>query len=65
MVSGFYRVVCDELARAGFAYLGNAKGSHEKWQNAQTGRLVLVPRNLKSRHTANAILKSAGLGKKF
>ena len=65
MAPGFYRAVCDDLAKAGFTYLANAKGSHEKWQNAQTGRLVLVPRNLKSRHTANGILKSAGLEKKF
>lgn len=64
MAPGLFRAVRDELIKAGFACLANAKGSHEKWQNAKTGRLVLVPRNLKSRHTANAIMKSAGLGKK-
>ncbi|WP_422373293.1 type II toxin-antitoxin system HicA family toxin [Hoeflea sp.] len=65
MAPGFYRQVCEELTRAGFAYLSNAKGSHEKWRNPETGRLVLVPRNLKSRHTANAIMKSAGVEKKL
>jgi predicted RNA binding protein YcfA (HicA-like mRNA interferase family) len=65
MAPGFYRAVCDEPAKAGFAYLTHAKGSHEKWQNAKTGRLVLVPRSLKSRHTANGIMKSAGLKKRF
>jgi predicted RNA binding protein YcfA (HicA-like mRNA interferase family) len=43
----------------------NAKGSHEKWQHAETGKIILVPRNLKSRHTANAILKDMGVPKKF
>ncbi len=35
------------------------KGSHEKWVNAD-GRTLIVPRHLRSRHTANGILKDAG-----
>jgi predicted RNA binding protein YcfA (HicA-like mRNA interferase family) len=48
----------------GFRYAGNAKGSHENWENV-TGKRLLVPRNLGSRHTANSILKDAGSEKKF
>ncbi|MBP1850457.1 type II toxin-antitoxin system HicA family toxin [Rhizobium halophytocola] len=48
------------LAALGYAYFANIKGSHDKWRHGETGKLVLVPHNLQSRHTANAILKSAG-----
>lgn len=65
MVDGYYSAVTQAITKAGFKYAGNAEGSHEKWQHRETGRVVLVPRNLKSRHTANAIAKDAGLGKLF
>jgi len=47
------------LRRLGFRFDVNAKGSHEKWIN-QVGTLLIVPRNLMSRHTANGILRDAG-----
>ena len=59
MPEGFYLAVSKELRRLGFRHDSNAKGSHERWVN-EAGRLLIVPRNLKSRHTANAILKDAG-----
>jgi predicted RNA binding protein YcfA (HicA-like mRNA interferase family) len=65
MVDGFYKDVCKELAAAGYTHVGNAKGSHEKWRHAAIGKIVIVPRNLKSRHTANGILKDAGLTKRY
>ena len=60
MVDGFYKIVRDIISEIGFRYLLNAKGSHEKWQHPDTGKVLLIPRNLQSRHTANAILKEAG-----
>ena len=60
MPEGFYRDVTVELSRLGFAFWKAAKGSHEKWRHPETGLVLIVPRNLKSRHTANAILKDAG-----
>ncbi|SEH23645.1 type II toxin-antitoxin system HicA family toxin [Rhizobium sp. NFR12] len=60
MVDGFYKTVCSIISELGYAYLTNAKGSHEKWQSKATGKIILVPRTLLSRHTANAILKDAG-----
>jgi hypothetical protein len=39
------------------------KGDHDMWHNPVTGQKVTVPVNLKSRHTANDILKDAGLPK--
>ena len=41
------------------------KGSHEVWQSPITGRRFPVPLGAVSRHTANAVLKQAGLAKKF
>lgn len=65
MTAGFYSAVRKALSEAGYKYIGNAKGSHEKWQSEETGQIMLVPRKLKSRHTANDITKDAGLGKLF
>ncbi|MEO1749298.1 MAG: type II toxin-antitoxin system HicA family toxin [Pseudomonadota bacterium] len=61
MAGTYYKALTKALSKAGFSYLRAAKGSHEVWQQTQTGRKVIVPHNLKSRHTANAILKSAGI----
>lgn len=64
MADGFYRDLVKELQRLGYAYSGQAKGSHEKWR-APGRQTLIVPRNLDKRHTANAILKMAGSSKKF
>jgi predicted RNA binding protein YcfA (HicA-like mRNA interferase family) len=52
------------LRAAGWRKTDGGKGSHEKWRHRQTGRTLIVPRT-KSRHTANDILKDAGLPKAF
>lgn len=64
MPQGFYDDVVARIQMLGFAYWKQAKGSHEKWRNAE-GVVLIVPRNLRSRHTANAILKSAGSDEKL
>lgn len=60
----FYREVTALLRTNGFQRIDGGKGSHEKWFNDVTRRLLIVPRNLKSRHTANGILKSAQINRK-
>ncbi|MFD1340811.1 type II toxin-antitoxin system HicA family toxin [Litorisediminicola beolgyonensis] len=62
-MASLYRRVSEQLRIAGFQKIAGGKGSHEKWRHEYSGRLVIVPRNLKSRHTADGILKSAGLEK--
>lgn len=52
MAEGYYNIVCDILLELGYEYLRNAKGSHEKWQSAETKKMLLGPRNLQSRHRA-------------
>jgi len=53
------------LSDAGWRYVRNAKGSHEVWTDARGTRNVIVPHGVVKRHTANAVLKQAGLPKAF
>jgi hypothetical protein len=41
------------------------KGDHEIWFSPLTGRRFTVDSKIRSRHTANAVLKQAGLPKRF
>jgi predicted RNA binding protein YcfA (HicA-like mRNA interferase family) len=60
----FYRELAGILKDAGWGPVAGGKGSHEKWRHAESGRIVIVPRS-KSRHTANEVLRQAGLPKAF
>ena len=51
-----------DLLRAGRCMLvRQGKGSHEIWHSPLTRRNFAVPVGIPSRHTANAILRQAGL----
>lgn len=64
MPKDFYPELTALLYAAGWRRMNNAKGSHEKWRHPHVGHVVIVPRS-KSRHTANTVLKQAGLPKAF
>jgi predicted RNA binding protein YcfA (HicA-like mRNA interferase family) len=64
-MADFYRELVSILSANGFELLRTGKGSHEIWFNPITNQHVTVPRSTKSRHTANDVLKQAGLPKKF
>jgi len=53
------------LKKAGCSYEREGKGDHEIWYSPITGIKFVVDNRIKSRHTANAVLKQAGLPKKF
>ncbi len=53
------------LRRAGFTYFRPGKGDHEIWLHPEKRISVTIDLGTKSRHTANAILKKAGLPKAF
>ena len=53
-----------EIREAGCQFVRQGRGDHEIWQN-QAGVRFTVDNNIKSRHTANAVLKQAGLPKQF
>jgi predicted RNA binding protein YcfA (HicA-like mRNA interferase family) len=64
MARDFYDEITLILRRAGWTKTPGGKGSHEKWIDADAKRVVIVPRS-KSGHTANEVLKQAGLPKAF
>ena len=61
----FYRELVAILRENGCYRVRKGKGSHEIWYSPVNGQHVTVPRSTKSRHTANDILKQAGLAKVF
>jgi hypothetical protein len=60
----FGKAVRLKLSEAGCVFMRHGKGDHDIWATADGKRLV-VPVSIKSRHTANGILKDAGLAKAF
>jgi hypothetical protein len=53
------------LSEAGCYFERQGKGDHELWYSPITNRRFVVDSSIKSRHTANAVLKQAGLAKAF
>ena len=43
----------------------HGKGDHDIWYSHITGRHVTVDSKIKSRHTANAIMKQSGIAYRF
>ena len=46
-------------------FIRRGKGDHDIWYSPVTSRHVTVDTRIKSRHTANAILKQCGIKHKF
>ncbi len=53
------------LKQAGCTFDRKGKGDHEIWYSPLTKQRFVVDQAIKSRHTANAVLKQAGLPKEF
>jgi hypothetical protein len=53
------------LRAAGCSFIRSGKGDHQIWFSPLSGRNFTVDSKIKSRHTANAVLKQAGLPKQF
>jgi predicted RNA binding protein YcfA (HicA-like mRNA interferase family) len=65
MGSNLYPELVRLLTRAGCTLKRQGKGSHEIWYSPISGRTFSVPRNTSKVHTANSVLKDAGLPKAF
>ena len=65
MVRGFYTDIVEALRAAGCSFKRHGKGDHEIWYSPITGRTFTVDKGSLSRHTANAVMKQAGLPKRF
>lgn len=53
------------LAKKGCYFERHGKGDHDIWYSPITDRRFPVDSKIKSRHTANGVLKQAGLDKEF
>lgn len=65
MAPQFDRPLRELLKAAGCSFVRQGKGSHEIWYSPVTKRNFALPIGIPSRHTANAILRQAGLPKAF
>ncbi len=64
-MADYTRVLKQHLREAGCQSERPGKGDHEIWYSPITNIRFVIDHHIKSRHTANAILKQAGLPKKF
>ena len=62
-MAGYERRVISRLKRGGFEKERNPRGSHVIWSNGVIE--VSVPAKIRKRHTANGILREAGLDDKL
>ncbi|MDR2208329.1 MAG: type II toxin-antitoxin system HicA family toxin [Azoarcus sp.] len=65
MGSGYYAQLCAILRNHGCTLTRQAKGSHEIWYSPITKIPVTISVTVSSRHTANGILKQAGIDQKI
>jgi len=63
-MASYYRKVTAMLNAYGCYLHRQGKGSHEIWLCPTAANPITVPKTLKNRNTANAILKQAGIDEK-
>jgi hypothetical protein len=64
-MSDYTRELKKYLRESGCSFERQGKGDHEIWYSPFTVVRFVVDHSIKSKHTANAVLKQAGLPKKF
>jgi predicted RNA binding protein YcfA (HicA-like mRNA interferase family) len=64
-VAEYEKKVRNILKKNGCSFVRHGKGSHDIWSCPNTVEPIPVPIHIKSRHTANEILKQAGIANKF
>ena len=57
----YEKKVRDVLRDHGYVFRRHGKGDHDIWWNPETNINVTVDGKIKSRHTANEILKQCGI----
>ena len=65
MVQGYTALVRAILLEEGCRLMRQGKGDHEIWSCPRADRPVIVDGKIMSRHTANGVLKQAGIGRKI
>ncbi len=61
----FEKLVREMLKKSNCSFLRRGKGDHDIWYSPITGRNITVDTKIKSRHTANAIMKQSGIPHRF
>lgn len=64
-MAGFTGPLKKILKKAGCTFVRRGKGDHDIWRSPISGLCFPVDSDIKSRHTANGVLKQAGLDKQF
>ena len=64
-MANFTKKLKKYLQEAGCYFERQGRGDHEIWYSPITKIRFTVDQHIKSRHTANAVLKQVGLPKKF
>jgi hypothetical protein len=61
----YEKKVRNKLAEYGCTFQRHGKGDHDIWHSPITGKNVTVDGKIPSRHTANAVMKQAGISYHF
>ena len=61
----YEKKVREILSQNGCSFARRGKGDHDIWYSPITNRHVTVDTKIKSRHTANEILKQSGVNFRF
>jgi hypothetical protein len=64
-MAGWTADVKRALSEAGCHFERNGKGDHEIWFSPHSGKRFPVDHKILSRHTANEIMKQAGIPHRF
>jgi predicted RNA binding protein YcfA (HicA-like mRNA interferase family) len=62
-MNGYYKLVAEQLRKHGFSIFRQGGTSHQIWTNGE--KKVTVSTNCYSRHTANGIMRQAGINHRF
>ena len=61
----FEKAVRAKLSAYGCTFVRHGRGDHDVWYSPINGRYFTVDGKIKSRHTANAIMKQSGISFRF
>jgi len=61
----YEKKVRDVLSKYGCSFLRHGKGDHDLWYSPEKNHSFPVAAKIKSRHTANEIMKQAGIDYHF
>ncbi len=64
-MKGYGKLVRDQLLAGNCWFVRHGKGDHDIWMSPNANRPLTVPVNIDSRHTANKVMKDAGLSHRF